>query len=173
MKTFIKIGDDGETSLLFGHTVSKSDLRCEAFGVIDEAVCSLGVARNLVTRRKAREIILKVQKELFTVNAELATKPEDHDRFVDEYQPVTGGMVEELERLVGEIEAEIVMPRAFIIPGLNLASSTLDLSRTIVRRAERRIVELKEKGGIKNEAILRYLNRLADLLFVLARYEET
>ena len=81
-------------------------------------------------------------------------------------------MANDLEELIDEIEPEIKIPAAFIIPGSNLASASLDVSRTIVRRAERRVVMLKEKGEIENEAILQYLNRLADLLFVLARYEE-
>ena len=172
MKTFNKKDDRGDTSLLFGQRVSKSDLHCEAYGTIDEAISSLGVARNLVKRGKAREIIVKVQKELFIVNAELATKAEDCERLVSRYQPVTDTMADELEKLIDEIEAEIKIPETFVIPGLNLASATLDVSRTIVRRAERRIVALKEKGEVRNEAILSYLNRLADLLFVLARYEE-
>jgi len=173
LKTFNKKGDKGDTSLLFGHRVSKSDLRCEAYGTLDEAVSSLGVARNLVKQSKTREIIIKVQKELFTINAELAVRSEDYDKLVSRYQPVTGGMVGELEKIIDETEAEIVMPNEFIIPGSNMASAALDLSRTIVRRAERRVVTLKEKGEVKNEVILQYLNRLADLLFILARYEET
>ena len=173
MKTFNKKDDKGDTSLLFGQRVSKSDLHCEAYGTIDEAISSLGIARNLVKQSKAKEVILKVQKELFTVNAELATKPGDHERLVGMCQPITSKMADELEGLIDEIESEIKIPKAFIIPGSNLASAALDLSRTIVRRAERRVVMLKEKGELRNEAILQYLNRLADLLFVLARYEET
>ena len=173
LKTFNKKGDKGDTSLLFGQRVSKSDLHCEAYGTIDEAISSLGIARNLVKQGKVKEIILKVQKELFTVNAELAAKPEDRERLVARCQPVTGKMVDELEGLIDEIEAEVELPRAFIIPGANLASAALDVSRTIVRRAERRVVVLREKGEVRNEAVLPYLNRLADLLFILARYEET
>ena len=173
MKTFNKKGDAGKTSLLFGKNVPKSDLRCEAYGTIDEAVSSLGVARNLVKQSKTREIILKVQKELFTVNAELATKSEDYERLATRYQPVTDRMAGELEEFIDEIEAKVKIPEEFIIPGSNLASAALDMSRAIVRRAERRVVTLNEKGEVKNEAILQYLNRLADLLFILARYEET
>ena len=173
LKTFNKKDDKGDTSLLFGQRVSKSDLHCEAYGTIDEVISSLGIARNLVKQSKAKEVILKVQKELFTVNAELATKPGDHERLVGMCQPITSKMADELEGLIDEIESEIEIPKAFIIPGSNLASAALDVSRTIVRRAERRVVMLKEKGELRNEAILQYLNRLADLLFVLARYEGT
>lgn len=173
MKTFNKKGDKGETSLLFGRRVAKSDLRCEAYGAIDEAVSSLGIARNIVTKTRVKEIILKVQKELFTVNAELATKPEDYERLASSFTPVTVEMVSELEEMIDELEAKVEMAKSFIIPGLTLGSAWLDLSRAIMRRAERRAVVLMEKNEINNDAVLQYLNRLADLLFTLARYEES
>ena len=172
MKTFNKKGDSGTTSLLFSGRVPKSDLHCEAYGTIDEAISSLGMSRNLVKKSKTREIILKVQEELFDVNAELATKPENYENFAARFKPITDKMVNELEDIIDEIQAEIEMPRAFVIPGSNMASASIDVSRAIVRRAERRVVTLKEKGEIRNEAILQYLNRLADLLFTLAKYEE-
>ena len=172
LKIFNKKGDKGETSLLFGQRVSKSDLHCETYGTIDEAISTLGIARNLVKKAKAKEIIAKVQKNLFSVNAELAIKPEDYERLISKCQPVTAEMAGDLEDIIGEIESEVGIPKTFIVPGSNLASASLDVSRTIVRRAERRVVALKENGEINNEAILQYLNRLADLLFVLARYEE-
>lgn len=173
MKTFNKKGDKGETSLLFGRRVAKSDLRCEAYGAIDEAVSSLGIARNLVTKDRVRELILRVQKELFAVNAELATKPEDYERLASSFTPVTVEMVNELEEMIDELEAKVEMAKSFIIPGLTLGSAWLDLSRAITRRVERRVVVLREKNEINNDAILQYLNRLADLLFTLARYEES
>ena len=173
MKTFNKRGDKGETSLLFGRRVSKSDLRCEAYGTIDEAVSALGIARNLVTKDRVKEEILEVQKELFNVNAELATKVEDYEKLASRFAPVTDEMVGRLEEIIGELESEIELPKSFIIPGSNPGSGWLDLSRAIVRRAERRVVELEENNEVKNGAILQYLNRLADLLFILARYEET
>ncbi len=172
MKTFNKKGDKGDTSLLFGRRVSKSDPRCEAYGTIDELVSSLGVARNLVANDKVKEIILRAQKELFTINAELATRTEDYEKLAHSFTPVNDKMADDLEELIDKIEAEIEMPKEFIIPGTNLASASIDVSRAIARRAERKVVVLKENGGIRNDAILQYLNRLADLLFALARYEE-
>ncbi|MBI4286048.1 MAG: cob(I)yrinic acid a,c-diamide adenosyltransferase [Chloroflexi bacterium] len=172
MKTFGKKGDKGETSLLFGQRVSKCDPRCEAYGTIDEAVSSLGMARNLVKKDKTRDAILKVQKALFMVSAELATKCEDYEKFISRFQPVTTAMANDLERLIVEIEGEVEMPEAFIVPGASLASASLDMARTILRRAERRACALKDMGELRNEAILQYLNRAADLLFTLARYEE-
>ena len=173
MKTFNKKGDSGNTSLLFGHRVPKSDLRCEAYGTIDELMSSLGIARNFVTKDKTKELILEVQKELFTLGTELATKSEDYERLIAKFKPITDEMVNKLEEIIDEMETEIDMPRSFVIPGSNLGSAWLDLSRAIVRRAERKAVMLKEKKEIKNDAILKYLNRLADLLFTLSRYEET
>lgn len=173
MKTFNKRGDRGETSLLFGGRVSKSDLRCEAYGTIDEAVSALGLARNFVTKDKVKEIILKIQSELFAVGAELAVKSGEYEKFVAKFKPVTAEMVNALEEIINEMEAKIEMPKSFVIPGSNLGSASLDLSRAIVRRAERRVVTLREENEIKNEAVLSYLNRLADLLFTLSRYEAT
>jgi len=173
VKTFNKRGDRGETSLLFGRRVLKCDLHCEAYGTIDEAVSSLGIARQFATKDRVKEILLRVQKELFAVNAELATKPEDYEKFASSFKLVTNEKAKGLEEIIEELEAEVEMPKSFIIPGSgNLGAAWLDLSRAIVRRAERRVVELKENNEVKNEAILQYLNRLADLLFVLARYEE-
>jgi cob(I)alamin adenosyltransferase len=173
MKTFDKKGDSGETDLLFGRRVSKSDLRCEAYGTIDEAISALGIARNLVAKDKVKDVIFKVQRELFKINAELATKPEDYEKLTLSFTPVTDKMVKVLEDIIVELEAETEMPKSFIIPGSkNIGAAWIDLSRTIMRRAERRVVDLKKQNDIKNKAILQYLNRLSDLLFVLARYEE-
>ncbi|MFH1383103.1 MAG: cob(I)yrinic acid a,c-diamide adenosyltransferase [Chloroflexota bacterium] len=172
MKTFNKRGDAGQTSLLYGGRVSKSDLRCEAYGTIDEAVSALGVARNFVTKAKTKGVILKVQKELFIVCAEIATRPEEYDKLTSNFTPVTTEMVDWLEATITDLEAEIEMPKVFIIPGGNAGSAFLDLARAMTRTAERNAVQLKEANEIKNELILKYLNRLADLLFTLARYEE-
>ncbi len=172
MKSFNKRGDEGETSLLYGGRVLKSNPRCEAYGTIDEAVAALGLARNLVKQEKVKTTILGIQKELFTVGAELATEVESYDKLLSHFQPVTEEMAEELEKLIDEVEAEVEMPAAFIIPGSCPGSAALDLARTIVRRAERRALSLKEEGKVTNPALFQYLNRLADLLFVLARYEE-
>ena len=171
MKTFNKRGDQGETSLLFGSRVPKSDLRCEAYGTIDEAVSALGLARNWVTPR-VKPILLSLGEELFTVGAEMATPAEEYPKLAQRFGAVTSGMVDKLEKLIDEFEREIEMPRAFIIPGGCLGSASLDVARTIVRRAERRAVELKQSDMLPNDEVLRYLNRLADLIFTLARYED-
>jgi cob(I)alamin adenosyltransferase len=172
LKTFNKKGDKGETSLLFGRRVPKSDLHCEAYGTIDEVVSALGIARNYIIIERLKDILLKVQKELFTINGELATKSEDYNRFSSSFTPINFGVIDTLESNINELEAEIEMPKAFVIPGATIASSWLDFSRAIIRRAERAVVRLKEKNELRNELILQYLNRLADLLFTMARYEE-
>lgn len=151
----------------------KCDPRCEAYGTIDEAISVLGVARNLARQARTRELIRKTQEELFRVNAELAAASEDYQRFSARFEPVTAAMADELEKAITGLESGMEMPRVFVIPGTNLASASVDVARTVVRRAERRVVELHQAGLVKNEAVLQYLNRLADLLFTLARYEET
>jgi cob(I)alamin adenosyltransferase len=169
MKLFNKRGDGGETSLLFGGRVPKSDPRTETYGTLDEAVSALGLGRALAARERVKEIVLDLQKELFVVGAELATREEDMERLTDR---VDQASVDRLQELIEEIEGEIELPREFIIPGANPSSSALDLARTIIRRGERRAVALREQGILSNPEVLRYLNRLADLVFVLARYEE-
>ena len=171
MKTFNKRGDQGQTSLLFGDRVSKANPHSEAYGTVDEAVSALGLARCWASLR-VKEIILSIQQELFTVNAELATPTQHYHKVAAKGQVVTPQMVQRLEDIIEQLETEIELPRAFILPGGSPSSAALDLARTIVRRAERRVVALEEQKLIQNEEVLKYMNRLADLLFILARYEE-
>ncbi len=173
MKTFNKRGDQGETSLLFGRRVPKCHPRCEAYGVLDEAVSFLGLARNLAHKQDTPAIILEVQKDLFKINAELATLPEDYERFLATFQPTSPEMADRLEERIGGLESRVKMPDEFVIPAGNAGAACLDIARATIRRAERRLVELRGDGSLRNEHILRYVNRLADLLFTLARYEET
>lgn len=173
MKTFNKKGDSGETSLLYGDRVAKSDVRCEAYGTIDEAVSMLGLARQFC-QPEVKEIIFSVQQELFIIGAELATPPEHYSKLVAKGNVVTQEMVQRLENLIDEFEAKVKMPAAFIIPGgAGTGSAALDAARAVTRRAERQIVSLKQNGIAVNEEALKYINRLADLLFTLARYQES
>lgn len=171
MKTFNKKGDFGETSLLFGSRVSKDDLHCEAYGTIDEAVSLIGLARSLCSKNKTRQILFQMQKDLFIVGAELATPVTEHDRLLKQFEMINDDKVAALEKDIVELENEIEMPRSFIIPGDNTASAVIDVARATLRRAERRAVELKRQSLLVNENILKFLNRAADLLFTLARYE--
>lgn len=170
MKTFNKKGDEGETSLLYGVRVPKSDLRCEAYGTLDEASSALGLARQWASP-EVREIILAIQHELFILGGELAT-PETHYQRLDEARKLRPEATDRLERIIEEYEDKIEMPRRFVPPGGTPAAAALDLARTITRRAERVVVRLKQEGRLNNPEILRFLNRLADLLYTLARYEE-
>jgi len=172
MKTFNKRGDRGETSLLYGVRVAKSDPHCEAYGTIDEATSALGLARALSHKPRVKDILLSVQKDLFILGSELATPIERYHDFAQKNQVVTNSMAEQLERLIEELEEEMEMPKGFIIPGESPSSAALDLARTIIRRAERRVISLKQEGLLLNEEVPKYLNRLADLVFTLARYEE-
>ncbi len=171
MKTFNKRGDKGETSLLFGQRVPKSDPHCEAYGTIDEAVAALGMARASSVNQKVRGILLDVQKDLIVLSGELATQPEAYDKFVGKYQVISESDVQRLESLINEIEREVEMPKAFVIPGDSSSSAAIHLARATVRRAERRVVTLDREGQVPNAEVLKYLNRLADLLFTLGWYE--
>ena len=172
VKIYTKRGDQGETGLLYGGRVSKTDMRCEAYGTIDEAVSALGLARSLSSSPKVREAIRQLQRELFTVGAELATDIEEYETLRKHFSVVTPKMVDWMENLLDDMEEEIKLPRAFIIPGASPASSAIDMARSTLRRAERRAVGLKEAGLLANDVVLQYLNRAADLLFMLARYED-
>jgi cob(I)alamin adenosyltransferase len=152
--------------------VSKADLRCEAYGSVDEAVSALGLARALSQDERVQEVVKEVQRELFTVGAELATDAAEYDKLRKHFSVVTPAMTGRLEQLIDELEAEVTLPRQFIIPGASPASAALDMARSVLRRAERRAVELQERGQLHNAEVLRYLNRAADLLFMLARYQD-
>jgi cob(I)alamin adenosyltransferase len=177
-------GDDGSTGLLFGGArIAKDDPRTEAYGTIDEAVAAMGLARAElgikdqygtlpVPLAGLADVILRIQRELFVVAAELATTPEAWDRQRDGQTRVSAAMVDGIEALLAEMEPAITMPREFVVPGETRTSAALELARTILRRAERRAVGLGRDGLIPGTHLLPYLNRLADLLWVLARAAE-
>jgi len=172
MRIYTKTGDTGETRLLFGGKVSKTDPRCEAYGTTDLAVSAMGLARALSQERRVKEILLEVQREMFSVGAELATDSEHYQHLQKSFQVVTREMVSRLESLIDELDAQIELPNEFIIPGASPASGALDLARSALRSGERRVVSLQEQGLLPNPEVLSYLNRLSDLLFMLARYED-
>ena len=177
-------GDDGTTGLLFGgERIAKDDLRTETYGTIDEAVAALGLARaqlGVKSRLGALSpgfgdlpsVILRLQRELFVAAAELATNPDAWDRLVDGTSRVSSEMVDGIESLLRDLEAHIEMPSEFVVPGETPTSAALELARTTLRRAERRAVTLGREGLIPGPHLLPYLNRLADLLWVLARAAE-
>jgi cob(I)alamin adenosyltransferase len=168
-KIYTKKGDDGTTGLLYGGRVSKAHPATEAYGTTDEAVAVLGLARALSDDSALKEEILGLQRELFVVGADLATNPKERAKLEPRVSLVTAEMVERLETRIDERVAEHPLPNEFIVPGANPVSAALDIARSVVRRAERLVVGLGDSGADVNEDVLHYLNRLSDLLFVLAR----
>ena len=171
-KIYTKYGDEGETSLLYGGRVSKNDIHTEAYGTTDEAVSVMGLARALSQDTRVKNTLMELQRELFTVAAELATDPKRYDLFKRHFEPVTPEMVTRMEELIDDLEQSMEMPKVFILPGGSATSAAIDMARSIIRTAERRVVALKEQGKLTNPEVLRYMNRLGDLLFVLARYQD-
>ena len=176
MRIYTRRGDDGTTGLLYGGRVDKSDQRTEAYGTTDEAVAALGMARVFIADSILADLVLRLQRELFVVGAELATAAENRHKLRPGETRVTAEMVDDLEVAIDEYVARTHMPEEFIVPGESRGSAFLDYARTVIRRAERQTVAMARAGmlsdGAEENQIVRYLNRLADLIFVLARYEE-
>jgi cob(I)alamin adenosyltransferase len=171
-RLYTRYGDTGETSLLYGGRIAKNDLHTEAYGVIDEAVSAMGLARAVSQDDRVKVVLRKMQREMFTIAAELATDPGKYHLFQQHFEPVTQEMVDNLESIIDSLEKNVEMPKVFILPGGSAGSAAIDLARCIVRTAERRVVALRQAGKLTNQLIISYLNRLGDLLFVLARYED-
>ena len=168
MRIYTKTGDDGTTGMLYGGRISKADVAAEAYGSIDEAVAGLGVARSLAGGDVAEDI-LRLQRDLFVVGADLATNPRERHKLKPGVSLVTPDMVTVLEAMIDRGVERSPLPNEFVVPGGDPLSAALDLARTLVRRAERRAVELRERRGAVSDDAIRYLNRLSDLLFVMAR----
>ena len=170
MRIYTRKGDAGTTGLLFGgDRISKADLRTDAYGTTDEAVSALGLARASLAGGSLAELVLRLQRELFVVGAELATHVDRRPRLTDTISRVTPEMVTALEHEIDTLEADHPMPAEFVIPGESMAGAALDLARTSIRRAERRCVALAAQSGLPDSQVVPYLNRFADLLFVMAR----
>jgi cob(I)alamin adenosyltransferase len=176
-------GDDGTTGLLYGGRIAKDDARAEAYGTIDEAVAFLGLARaELGVLRASGRLpqtldeldgtLLALQRDLFVAGAELATNPDAWDRLRDGETRVDEPMLSALEDRLRDAEAAVHMPREFVVPGASRVSAALEVSRTVVRRAERRVIALDHDRLVPGAWLMPYLNRLADLLWVLARLAE-
>ena len=170
-RIYTKTGDDGTTGLLYGGRIAKDDLVADAYGTTDEAVAALGLARSLADDEDMRTDLLTLQRELFVVGADLATNPGERAKLEPEVSLVTETMVARLERRIDDLVSERPLPEVFVVPGANPASAAIDVARTIVRRAERHVVALEGAEREVNPEVRRYLNRLSDLLFVLARWQ--
>jgi len=166
---FSKRGDGGETSLLGGQRVPKYDLRPETYGTLDEASSALGVARAMTTNQKIKEVLFSVQKDLLILGAELSTLPDDIGKLG---KRIDGMDIRRIEETIDELQKNVRLKNEFIYPGDNMVGAQIDVGRTIVRRAERWASKLKNEEIINRAEIHQYLNRLADMLFTLARYAE-
>lgn len=170
MSIVTKTGDEGETSLMYGRRFPKDNPRSEAYGAVDELSAALGLARATCDDKFTSEQILSVQKELINVMGELSTLPEDRQRYAkDGFQIVDAKMIDRVGAVIVQLEKDkSLYPKDWVIPGGDMVSAHLDLARTICRRAERQVASLNDP----NTEILRYLNRLSDLCWILARYIE-
>ncbi|MFH1874604.1 MAG: cob(I)yrinic acid a,c-diamide adenosyltransferase [Pseudomonadota bacterium] len=158
MSIITKTGDKGTTKTLAGNTVSKTNLQIIAGGTLDELISCLGLAKTLGSKTQTQDIT-NIQNKLIKIGAEISSlNPE-----------ITDKDIAEIETKITELEKNIKLPKELIIPGNNPGSAGLDLARAIARRMEREVVELQEKGIIKNKQLLIYCNRLSDYLFLLAR----
>jgi cob(I)alamin adenosyltransferase len=173
-KVYTRTGDDGSTGLLFGGRTRKDGPGPAAYGTSDEAVSTLGLARAETDRGgELDELLIRLQRELFVVGAELATAPEHRDRLEDGVTRVTAEMVAALEPVIDDVTTRYDPPREFVLPGETRTAAALDLARTVVRRAEREAVAATTAGWLDaSSQVVPYLNRLADLVYTLARWQE-
>jgi cob(I)alamin adenosyltransferase len=167
-KLYTARGDDGYTGLLSGDRVPKYDPRPEACGTLDEATSAMGLSRATVKSERSRSLLLESQRHLYCIMTELAAAPDNAEQF----RCLGVEHVAWLEAQTDALGAEVTLPGEFIVPGDSLPGATLDVARTVVRRAERLVAKLMHGGLVTNEQIARYLNRLSSLLFVMARYED-
>ena len=168
MKIYTKTGDRGETGLFGGGRVSKDDPRVEAYGDVDELNAVLGLARSLELMPRIDELLVPVQRDLFSLGALLATPQPDKMKQQLEKARIDEARIEQLERAIDHGEQELEPLRAFVLPGGTPKSATLHVARTVCRRAERRVIALQREAEVP-PVVIKYLNRLSDLRFVLAR----
>jgi cob(I)alamin adenosyltransferase len=173
VKIYTRKGDDGTTGLWYGGRVQKSDIRPEAYGSVDDAASALGLCRaGARDNRELYDDILRIQNELFVAGAELATAPEAAGRLEDGVSKVTQAMVDSLEAVIDRYMERVDLPPKFVIPGGTELSARLDVARTAVRRAERRVSAMRESGQLPDDTVLRYLNRASDAIYAMARFAD-
>jgi cob(I)alamin adenosyltransferase len=170
MKITTKKGDTGKTALLDKRRrVSKTNIRKEINGTLDEVNSVLGLARATCDIERITNLILRTQEEIFMIGSEVAASPDDVAKVKRRIQ---ARHVRRLERGMDSIEKRMPMPENFVVAGATQVSAMLDMARTFTRRAERKAVEAKEEGIIRSEQLMKYINRLSDYLFTVARYYE-
>jgi cob(I)alamin adenosyltransferase len=168
LRIYTRTGDEGSTGLFGGGRVDKHHPRVEAYGDVDELNAALGLARSIEMMPRIDEVLVPVQRDLFAIGALLATP--DHAKMREQLEKarIDEGRIAQLEHAIDDGEAELEPLRSFIIPGGTPKAAALHVARTVCRRAERRVVALAREIELP-ELVLQYLNRLSDLLFVLAR----
>jgi cob(I)alamin adenosyltransferase len=172
MSIATRTGDTGQTRLMYGRRVEKFDLRVETYGTVDELNAALGLARAHAELALVQTELLAIQGHLVALMGELAVAPEDATRYAkDKYPKLTEAMLARLDELVAQVEAQKVPFEGWATPGASVASAALDVARTVCRRAERRVAELAAAQGV-DLLVIRYLNRLSDLLWLFARLTE-
>jgi len=173
MSIATKTGDAGTTALMYNRRVSKCHPRVEAYGCVDELNAGLGMARAQAEQEALRQSLLAIQKDLVVLMGELATINDDLEKYVKSgHVQLTPQATEKLDSWIRDLEARKLSFRGWATPGGTVLSAALDLARTICRRAERRVCALQESGELRNPEIVVYLNRLSDLLWLLARQAE-
>ena len=174
MSIVTRTGDQGTTGLMYNRRVPKHHPRVAAYGSVDELNAALGLARATTTETFVAGNLLLIQKDLVVLMGELCVQPEDLPRYLaDGYSAVTPAMTAKLEALVREIEAQNISFKGWATPGANPSSATLDVARTVCRRAERAVCLLNDSGEAVNPEIIIFLNRLSDLLWLFARWAES
>ena len=174
MSIATKTGDNGTTGLMYGRRVPKNDPRVEACGSVDELNAAIGLARALASESFIREHLLAIQKDLIVLMGEVGVLTEDLKRYTTAgYSLVTPEMTGRLDVLVQEIEAQNISFKGWATPGATVQAAALDVARTVCRRAERRVFDLRQAGDLANPEVGVFLNRLSDLLWLMARWSET
>jgi cob(I)alamin adenosyltransferase len=169
LKIYTRKGDDGTTGLLFGGRVRKDDLAPEAYGAVDEAQAALGLARAETGEGSELDrLLVRLERDLWVLMAELATAPENRGKLDAGVSLVTVEMVDGLEPIIDDLTARFESPTEFVVPGQNRLSALLDVARAAVRNAERRALPAAADGS----HVVPYLNRLSDLLWTMARWQE-
>ena len=173
MSIVTKTGDQGTTALMYGRRVAKHHPRVEACGDVDELNSALGLARAEAADAFVRDNLLPIQKDLVALMGELMVQPADLERYIrDGFALLTPALTAKLDTLVRQVEEQGIIAAGWVMPGANRAAATLDLARSVCRRAERSVCALQTAGELRNGEIIVYLNRLSDLLWLLARRAE-
>ena len=168
MKIYTRTGDDGTTGLLYGGRVAKDSAQPAAYGTVDECQAAVGLARAETDDAELGHLLLGLERDLWVLMAELATDPGNRHKLTAEKSLVTAAMVERLEGLIDQVSERFEPPTEFVVPGETRLAALLDVARTVARRAERDALAAAAPGS----AVGPYLNRLSDLLWTLARWQE-